>query len=142
MAPLLPRLRADEDGARVRAVGTRGAGKPCERDGELDPRRRENDVARASDDGIRPLERGAIGELDRYDEVTLVLRGNEPRGDGPEPDHDETEQESIGGERERGSAYQSPDRSSIAMAGPLENPVERPEEPPEQAVPKPSEPVL
>src|SRR5439155_9908413 len=81
-------------------------------------------------------------ELDRDDEVALVLRRNEARRDGPEPDHDETEQEGIGGERQDGSADQAADGPSVAMAGPVEHPVECPEEPPEQAVPQPSEPVL
>src|SRR5205807_1161406 len=107
-----------------------------------DARRRENDLARSPHDGVGPLERRPVRELDRDDQVALVLRGNEARRDGPEPDQDETEQEGIGGEREGGPAYQTADGPSVALAGPLEDPVERPEEPPEQAVPQPSEPVL
>src|SRR5205823_10641163 len=137
-----PRLRADEDGARVRAVGARRAREARERHREADARRGEDDLARSPHDGIGPLERRPVGELDRDDEVALVLRRNEARRDGPEPDHDETEQEGIGGEREGGSAYQAADGPSVALAGPLEDPVESPEEPPEQAVPQASEPVL
>src|SRR5207237_1171593 len=63
VTPLLPRLRADEDGARVRAVGARRAREPRERDRELDARRRENDIARSPHDGVGPLERRPVGEL-------------------------------------------------------------------------------
>src|SRR5207247_8323390 len=126
----------------VRAVGARRAREPRERDRELDARGRENGLARAPHDGVGPLERRPVGELDRDDEVALVLRRNEACRDGPEPDHDETEQQGIGGERKGGSAYQAADGPSIAMAGPLENPVEHAEEPAEEAVPQASEPVL
>src|SRR5207253_3516020 len=132
VTPLLPRLRTDEDGTGVGAVGARRTREPRERDRELDARRRENDLARSPHDGVGPLERRPVGELDRDDEIALVLRGNEARRDGPEPDHDETEQEGIGGERESGSAYQAADGPSVALGGQLEDPVESPEEPPEQ----------
>src|SRR5207245_1617977 len=142
VTPLLPRLRADEDGTGVRAVGARRAREPRERHREVDARRGEDDLARSPHDGVGPLERRPVGELDRDDEVALVLRRNEARRDGPEPDHDETEQQGIGGERKGGSAYQAADGPSIAMAGPLEDPVEHAEEPAEEAVPQASEPVL
>jgi len=71
-------------------------------------------------------------ELDGDDDVALVLRGDEARRDGPEPDRHETEQEGVGGEREDGSAYQAADSPSVAVAGPLEDPVETPEEPPKR----------
>src|SRR5207244_8327644 len=93
-------------------------------------------------DGSGPLEGRPGGELYRDDEVALGLRRNEARRDGPEPDHDETEQQGIGSERKGGSAYQAADGPSIAMAGPLEDPVEHAEEPAEEAVPQASEPVL
>src|SRR5207247_8749754 len=96
----------------------------------------------AATHGISPLTRRPDGALDRDDDIPLVLRRNEARRDGPEPDHDETEQEGIAGEREGGSVYQAADGPSVALAGPLEDPVESPEEPPEQAVPQPSAPVL
>src|SRR5213078_604400 len=142
VTPLIPRLRADEDGTRVRAVGARRAREARERHREVDARRGEDDVARSPHDGVGPLERRPVGGLDRDDDIALVLRRNEARRDGPEPDHDETEQEGIGGEREGGSAYQAADGLSVALGGQLEDPVESPEEPPEQAVPQPSEPVL
>src|SRR5207247_3600122 len=74
----------------VRAVGARRAREPRERDRELDARGRENDLARSPHDGVGPLERRPVGELDRDDEVALVLRRNEARRDGPEPDRKST----------------------------------------------------
>src|SRR5439155_20403862 len=142
VTPLLPRLRADEDGTGLRAVGARRAREARDRHREVDARRGEDDLAGSPHDGVGPLERRPGGELDRDDEVALVLRRNEARRDGPEPDHDETEQQGVGGERKGGSAYQAADGPSIAMAGLLEDPVEQAEEPAEEAVPQASEPVL
>src|SRR5262249_27053750 len=89
---LVPRLRADEDGAGVRAVRAGGAREAGERDRELDAGGLQDDVARAPHDRVRAGERRAVGKLDRDDDVALVLRRDESGRNLPEPHEREDEE--------------------------------------------------
>src|SRR6185503_21281674 len=74
VAALLERLRADEDGAGVGAVGARRPGEAGELNRVLDAWGRQDDLAGTTHDRVGPGQRRAVGKLDGDDEVPLVLR--------------------------------------------------------------------
>jgi len=140
--PLLERLRADEDRTGVRAVGARRAGEARKCDREPNARSREDDLAGTPYDRVRTLERCAVGELDRDDQVALVLRRNEARRNHPEADDREHEQSNVDPERRSRAVNEAPDDPSVTIADALESPVEGAEERAEQTIPEAPEPVL
>src|SRR5207249_8422346 len=91
---------------------------------------------------VGALERRAVGELQRDDEIALVLRRDEPRRNRSEADDRENQERDIRAERGSRSMHEAAQSASVAMAGALERAIERAEERPENPIPQASKPIL
>ncbi len=135
-------LKGDEDVAEVGAVGAereRLAGHPQRmRDALCVP----GDLADEIADGLRPLQRGRVGELDGGIEPALVLQGDVAGRQLPRGPPRQEQQPAVHHQHDHAAAQRQADDARVKAGCAAEGPVEHAKEPAEQQVERPADDVL
>src|ERR1051325_11497678 len=131
IAPLIERIKGDEELREVRAIGIERERLAGDAGGVGDAFYRLDDFLNAIDNLLRALQRGRIGELHGNVKTSLILirniAGGQLRGYPPR----QQEQAAINDQDNAGAAQDDADQAGVPFHNALEDPVETAKEPAE-----------
>ncbi|KWT85151.1 hypothetical protein APY03_3954 [Variovorax sp. WDL1] len=131
---LIERLEHCKGDAGVRAVGEAVDRQAREGQRPFDVRVLRHDVAHAADHLVRAVQRGAVGQLGKADQVLLVLARHEAVGHGLEQAEGQADQREVQRHHQRLARQHPAHAAAVGLRAAMEEPVEATEEPSEGAV--------
>jgi len=140
--PFLERLEDHEDVPHVRAVDAQGVGHSAVAEHVGHALGAAGDLADLRQRFVGPLQRRGIGQLDRGQQVALVLLRDEPRGHAVEAPAGQVDQPRVDHQHQQADPQRPADQPSVAGERHGEDPVEQPEEPAQQAMDDPGQGIL
>ena len=125
---LVPELERNEDRRGIGLVRSSDHVEPVDHENVLDCRVPEQDLLHRRAQFLRALQRRAVRQRERADDVALILRRDEPAGNGPEQQRIDAEDSGEGEKGDDPVACGGPHAGEIEAGQPRERTVERPEQ--------------